>query len=194
MDGVAVRAKSDWPEQGRWTYEDWLALPSDGSRYEVIDGELFVTPAPSIAHQTVALNLAMPLRQYAAGHGGRVFAGPVDVRLPTQPVPLQPDLVYVSKDRSGIIGTQEVAGVPDLVVEILSPSNWPYDRTQKLAVYRAAGIPEYWIVDYREKSVEVLVFEDGEYVLASQWGPGSTLTSRVLPGFEVAVDEVFRDV
>ena len=184
-----------WPAQGEWTYEDWLQLPDDGSRYEVIDGVLHVTPTPSIAHQSVSGRLFLALANLAdARRLGRVLAAPVGVRLPGQDVPFQPDLVFVSAGRSEIIGTQFNEGVPDLVAEILSPSNWPYDRGDKLRVYQSAGVPEYWLVDYRTKTIEVLVLERGEYTLLGVWQSGETAHSRVLESFEIAVDDVFRDV
>jgi Uma2 family endonuclease len=184
------KTTTEWPEQGMWTYEDWLRLPTDGTRYEVIDGVLYMTPAPSVAHQDASGSLFAALRAFLHPRGGKVFAGPVDVLLPGQPVPLEPDLVAVTADRREIIGVQSIAGAPDLVVEILSPSNWMYDRNEKFAVYRTAGVPEYWIVDYRAKTIEVFVLESGEYVLLGLWASGETAASRVLDGFTVAVDEV----
>ncbi len=125
---------------------------------------------------------------------GRVISSPVGVRLPTQPVPLEPDIVFVSTARKSIIAEKYIEGVPDLVVEVLSPSNWIYDRKEKFQVYQTAGVPEYWIVDYRAKTVEVFVLEKGEYTLLGKWGMGETATSRILVSFQVAVAEIFRDI
>jgi len=189
-----ARART-WPEQGQWTYEDWLDLPDDGFKYEVIDGELHVTPAPSTAHQHVSARLHVAMANFVDARAlGHVLAAPVGVRLPGQAVPLQPDLVFVPAARSDMIGPQHIDGVPDLLVEILSPSNWPFDRRDKLQAYQAGGVPEYWLVDYRAKTIEVLVLERGEYTLLGVWRSGETARSRVLESFEVAVDEVFRDV
>jgi len=182
-----------WPEQGAWTYEDWLRLPDDGFRYEIIEGVLHVTPAPSIAHQTASGNLYSLLRDYARRHGGRLWTSPVGVRLPGQPVPFQPDLVFVSAARSDIVGAQYVEGVPDLVVEILSPSNFFYDRTQKFQLYRDAGVPEYWIVDPRAHTIEVYALEGTEYIPLGQNAAGEEATSRVLSGFAASVDAVFAE-
>lgn len=190
-----VQPARTWPEQEHWTYEDWAQLPSDGTIYEVIDGVLYMSPPPSTSHETVSNNLDYTLMTYARKNKGRVFTAPVGVRLPNQPVPFQPDLVYVSKSRQHIIGKQYIEGVPDLVVEVLSPSNWPYDRHEKLQVYQEAGIPEYWIVDYRARTVEVFYLEEGEYVLQQgKLKVGDTAVSRALPGFQVAVAEIFRDL
>ncbi|MDQ4077878.1 MAG: Uma2 family endonuclease [Chloroflexota bacterium] len=187
-----VRAQ-EWPEQGEWTYEDWLRLPDDGTRYEVINGVLHMTPAPSIAHQDATGNLYFAMKGHADVQDlGKVFIAPVDVRLPGHPVPFEPDILFIRKNRTEIIGEQEIEGVPDLVVEVLSPSNWYYDRKDKFEVYRGAGVQEYWIVDYRAKTIEVFVLDEGEYVLLNKWGVEDSAGSRVLEGFQVAVADVFR--
>ncbi len=185
-----------WPEPGQWTYEDWLQLPDDGTRYEVIDGELYMSPPPAIPHQTSSGNLDFSFRRHVRDHDlGRIFTAPVGVRLPGYPVPFQPDIVFISKAREHIISTRYIEGVPDLIVEILSPSNWAYDRDEKFKVYRDADVPELWLVDYRKKTVEVFVWEEGEYVL--QKGVlkvGDMAESNVLNGFAVQVAEIFEGV
>ncbi len=198
---MAVTAKRfppptrEWPEQGKWTYDDWAQLPDDGTRYEVIDGVLHMTPPPTTSHQFVSVHLLTAMKNHAdAKNLGYVLSAPVGVRLPAHPVPFQPDIVFVGVARKAIIGKQYIEGVPDLVVEILSPSNWPYDRQEKFRVYQAAGVPEYWIVDYRAKSVEVFVLDEGEYVLLGKWGVGDTASSRTLAGFQIAAADVFRDL
>ncbi|MBI3763027.1 MAG: Uma2 family endonuclease, partial [Chloroflexi bacterium] len=171
----------EWPEQGQWTYDDWARLPEDGTRYEVIDGVLYLTPPPAIPHQFSSNRLSTAMTNHAdAKKLGNILTAPVGVRLPDQPVPLQPDIAFVSTARKSIIGKQYVEGAPDLVVEILSPSNWPFDRQEKFRVYQAAGVPEYWIVDYRAKTVEVFALEEGEYVLLGKYGMGDAAASRVL--------------
>ena len=185
-----------WPELGLWTYEDWLQLPDDGTRYEVIDGELYMSPAPAIPHQGSSTNLFTPMSVHVKQNNlGRIYAAPVGVLLPGYPVPFQPDIVFISKAHEGIIGRQYIEGVPDLIVAILSPSNWAYDRDDKFKVYRDAGVPELWLVDYRKKTVEVFVWDEGEYVL--QKGVlklGDTAESKVLGGFAVPVAEIFEGV
>jgi Uma2 family endonuclease len=186
---------SEYPEQGKWTYDDWARLPDDGTRYEVIDGELYMTPPPSVPHQSALVYLVTKMSNFVESRGlGYVLPAPLGVRLPNQPVPLEPDIVFVSSARKAIIGREYVEGVPDLLVEILSPSNWMYDRHEKFRLYQTSGVPEYWIVDYRAKTVEVFVLEEGEFTLIGKWGAGETASSRVLSGFQVAVTDVFRDV
>lgn len=187
-----TQSRQEWPEQGEWTYEDWLRLPDDGFRYEVLDGELYMSPPPTISHQNAATLLAARMRTYADDHDlGLVLTSPVGVRLPDQEVPLQPDILFVSKERSDIVGQDYIEGTPDLIVEVLSPSNWLYDRGKKQEAYRQAGVREYWIVDYRAKTVEVLVLEESAYVLIDKFGEGDVARSAVLTDFEVAVGDVF---
>jgi Uma2 family endonuclease len=184
---------STWPpEQGRWTYDDWLRLPDDGFRYEILNGELFMAPPPTPQHQDAATELISRMRMFAKEHDlGKVLAAPVGVRLPNQPVPVQPDILFVRKERRSIIGQDYIEGAPDLVVEILSPSNWTYDRKQKFQAYSEAGVQEYWIVDYRKKIVEVFVLEGRTYALINQYGSGEAVRSTALKGFEIKVDDIF---
>lgn len=191
---ILYKPVRQWPEQGHWTYEDWRNLPEDGSRYEVIDGNLFMSPPPSVGHQKASNSLAYLLTDYVYKHNlGHIFTAPVGVQLPNQPVPLQPDIVFIANRNEKIISSQYIEGVPDLVVEILSPSNWPYDRNEKFLTYQQAGVPEYWIVDYREKTVERFTLDEGEYLL---WKGvrqvGDIVSSQVLPGLEIAVTNIFR--
>lgn len=124
---------------------------------------------------------------------GRLFAAPTGVRLPQQPVPLLPDIVLVLAAHLNIIGSHYIEGVPDLVVEILSPGNWLFDRYDKFLLYQAAGVPEYWIVDYRTETVEIYIWEKGEYVLqVGRLEGDDTAVSQVLPGFQVEVSAIFQ--
>lgn len=180
------------PEQGQWTYEDWLRLPDDGFRYEVIDGVLLMAPPPRLDHQDASAELAARMRTYARENElGKVYAAPTGVRLPNQPVPVQPDILFIRQERQAIIGKDYIEGAPDLIVEILSPSNWLYDRKQKFEIYREAGVAEYWIVDHRAQTIEVFFLEDTAYTLVGKYGPGDAVRSTALAGFEVKVDDIF---
>lgn len=185
-------AAQAWPpEQGQWTYEDWLRLPDDGFRYEVIDGVMYMSPPPSFRHQSTVTELARQMGNYVVEHKlGQVVVAPCGVRLPDQPVPVQPDIFFVKAERLHIVGEDYIEGTPDLVVEVLSPSNWLYDRREKFQAYQAARVAEYWIVDYRAKTIEVFVLEAGTYTLIGQFEVGQTVASRILAGFEIKVDEV----
>ena len=183
------------PEQGTWTYEDWLQLPGDGTKYEVLSGVLYITPVPSTTHQSASSRLVRAIMNYVEQYDlGEVFTAPTDVLLASEPVPVEPDILFIARGREAIIKEARVEGAPDLVIEIVSPSNWPYDRKTKYGLYQQNGIPEYWLVDYRARSIEVFVLDGGEYALLGKWGDGEHATSRVLAGLEVDVSDVFRGV
>src|SRR5262245_37907481 len=125
----------------RMTYSDWLRLPDDGRLYEVIDGELLVSPPPSIRHQRISRRLqSQILRFLEASRLGEVFYAPVGVRLGDDV--LEPDLVIVLREHADRIGEQVIEGAPDIVVEILSPGSAKRDLNAKRMVYQAAGVPE----------------------------------------------------
>ena len=188
------RAES-FPEQGDWTYEDYCRLPTGGWRYEVVRGDLRVAPAPNWKHQQNSLNLAVLFREYLREEPlGKVCQAPIDVILPGDLAsPVQPDLIFIVRERLGIIKDRYVRGAPDLVVEILSPSNWLDDRTTKFELYAEAGVREYWIADNRLRTVEVFVLRGGAWELLGRFGPGERVRSEVLPGFSPTVDEIFAD-
>lgn len=189
-----------WPAQGSWTYEDYVRLPDDGKRYEVIRGVLYVSPVPVPLHQYVHAQLFFILGHFVLEKDlGIVLAAPMDVRLPRRiGDPVQPDLVFL---RTGNQPRWEVdanfSGSPDLVVEVLSPSTTRLDRRLdrqiKHSAYREAGIPEYWIVDPRARTIEVFgLSEDGSrYVELGRGGEGDIIRSAVLPGLEIRVGEIF---
>jgi Uma2 family endonuclease len=180
------------PAQGEWTYEDWLKLPDDGYRYEVIDGVLYMSPPPLIRHQRTSIRIVDIFLAFLKLQPlGDLLYAPIGVRVPNQPVPLQPDIVFVRAERLSIIQENYIEGVPDLIVEILSPSNWLYDRREKMRVYQESGVPAYWIVDPRALTIEIYVLEKSVYQLAGEYGRGAVAASRLLPGFEVPVDVIF---
>ncbi len=184
--------EAEWPRQGEWTYEDYARLPNDGYKYEVMKGVLHVAPAPRPRHQRVVVRLSYSLVSFVEEHGlGEVLFSPIDVILPEGlGTPVQPDLLFIAAGRLDIVGEQNIEGAPDLVVEVLSPSNWVADRRDKLAVYAAAGVREYWIVDPDQRTAEVFVLANGGYRLLERFGAGETVSSQVLEGFSVAVDAI----
>lgn len=181
-----------WPEQGQWSYHDWRSLPDDGFCYEIIDGELFVSPSPSIEHQNAVSALLTEMRYYARSKNlGLVLTAPIGVQLPEHAVIVQPDVLFIGRERLDIVGDDLIVGAPDLVVEVLSPSNWVFDRTRKQKAYEQAGVREYWIVDYRARTVDVLVLEGHEYVQRGQYRQGDAAPSEALPGFTIPVADIF---
>ncbi len=146
----------------RWTYAEFARLPSEGStRYEVIDGELAVTPSPSSRHQRVVTGLTRLLSTFVHDHRlGEVFVGPIDV-LCAEGDYLAPDLVFVRKNRLGLVSDRGIEGPPDLVVEVISPSTAHRDRGTKLDRYRYFGVAEYWVIDPDAASIEVWALAAG---------------------------------
>jgi Uma2 family endonuclease len=180
------------PPQGQWTYEDWLRLPNDGWRYEVIKGVLYMAPAPTIKHQRASRDLEFALITFVRQQrAGEVFNAPVDVYLPGQETPVEPDLVFVSAERAHIISGRGIEGAPDLIVEIFSPTTWWYDLRVKLPLYQETGVREYWVVDTEAKTVQIFVLRGAAYTSLGLWEPGQLVRSEVLAGFAVAVDTIF---
>lgn len=181
-----------WPEQGQWTFDDWLRLPDDEFRYEVIEGELFVSPPPNITHQVAVSSILAAMYHYARTNElGMVLTAPIGVRLPQRETTVQPDVLFIRRGRLDIVKPDIVDGAPDLVVEVLSPSNWVYDRSGKLEAYKRAGVREYWIVDCRARTIDVLVLEAGEYVQRGRYAEGEIALSEVLTGFSLPVADAF---
>jgi Uma2 family endonuclease len=178
------------PASLRFTYEDYLLLPED-RRYEIIDGDLFMTPAPGTPHQRIVGNLYLRLREHVDDRRlGEVLISPCDVVLsPTDVV--QPDVLFVAVDRASIIGEKFISAAPDLVVEVLSPSTEDRDRTLKAKLYARAGVRELWIADTKEKRIEVLTNSGDGFRREALFGVGTVLRSTLLPGLEIPIAEVF---
>src|SRR5437667_514509 len=141
------------PPQGQWTYADWEELPDDGNRYEIIDGVLYMTTAPSSFHQWIVNRLERYITIPAEDHGvAFAFTAPIGVIMPGCD-PVQPDFVVVLASRMSIIRDRRIMGVPDILVEILSPGNTAYDQQVKFEAYARAGVPEYAVVDPATRSV-----------------------------------------
>ena len=150
------------------TYADYAAIPEDGRRYELRDGELSVTPAPGTTHQAILRDLLGILNEHVKQGGlGVIFPAPIDCILADTTV-LQPDLVFVDAAHRALVTERGIEGTPSLVVEILSPSTVGTDRTVKASLYARHGIPWYWIVDPGARTIEALALREGTYVLASR--------------------------
>jgi Uma2 family endonuclease len=180
------------PVQGHWTHSDYLALPDNGKRYEIVNGVLYMSPSPSIWHQNAVLQLALYIKQYITSHQlGKVFIAPLDVELDFKTV-VQPDILVVLNENSSVITDNGIVGAPNLVIEVASPGTTSYDRNQKLNLYERAGIQEYWIVDVMAHTIEVLVRHDGKYRARGVFQGKSQLPSQVLAGFSMRVEQVFE--
>lgn len=143
------------------TWDDVRQLPDDGNRYEAIEGGLYMTPAPSVRHQTISFRLGRELGRLLVDTGhGQLWHAPLGVRFPATGEGVQPDIVFVSNARRSIVAPDELKGAPDLVVEILSPSTAARDRDLKRRLYARQGVAEYWIVDPDAGAVDVWRFGD----------------------------------
>jgi len=150
------------------TYRDYEALPADGRRYELHEGELSVTAAPGVPHQRLVGALFRLLSEYVIARGlGEVFVSPVDCIFSDTTV-LQPDVLYLAADRSALASTRGIEGPPTLAVEILSPGTLSIDRGVKLQLYARYGVPHYWIIDPEGRGIEAYVFDQGTYRLAAR--------------------------
>jgi len=177
----------------RWTYEEYAALPDDGRRYQILDGDLEVTPAPPSAHQRVSRNLEFALVLHTRDRRlGAVYDAPIDVILGRNTI-VQPDILYLSRARLGLVSKRGIEGAPDLVIEILSPSSEAVDRTRKLQLYARAGVNEYWIVDPDAETVEVHVSAGAAFTPAVRFARGDTLCSPLLPDLELPINEIFAE-
>lgn len=177
----------------KFTYQDYLNTPED-KRYELLDGELLMTPAPGELHQNVSAQLGWRLVQFASENNlGWVYHAPFDVVMSDTDV-VQPDLLFVSNDRSRIITPENIQGAPDLVVEILSPSTATRDRTFKRTLYARHGVKEYWLVDTTEKDVTVLLLGGRGFEVVDVYSGSEALTSPTLPGFRLKLDDIFLTV
>jgi Uma2 family endonuclease len=193
MPTSASHPVSTWrpPPQGEWTYADYLHQPDNGYRYEVLAGDLHMSPAPSSRHQWAVSVILLAIGGFLKQEGlGRVFTSPFDVKLSEETL-VQPDVVVVLNDRAQIIVEHGIEGSPDLLVEVLSPSTEVTDRRKKFDIYLRHGIREYWIVDLSAKTVEVYVLRTDNYALLAKFERGQMLTSEVLPGFALDTTEVF---
>jgi Uma2 family endonuclease len=182
------------------TYEAYLALPETKQRYEIVDGVLLMPPAPTPSHQWFMLEIAVRLRSFVNERDlGVVLAAPVDLLIQRDPLRTrQPDILYLSAARTGIRGPAELRGLqfleiaPDLVVEVLSPSNTRREIESKLEDYRRVGIRECWLASPEAETIEVLRLSAQETAVSGIFGIDGTLRSEVLGDFILPVRDIFR--
>ncbi|OFW20666.1 MAG: hypothetical protein A3G21_22170 [Acidobacteria bacterium RIFCSPLOWO2_12_FULL_66_21] len=183
------------PERVRMTYDDLLALPDDGLRHELIDGEHFVSPSPGSAHQLIVGNLYLQIATFLREHPmGVVMLAPFDIVISRYDV-VEPDLIYFSSERfKTTVGEKNAQGPPDLAIEVLSPSTRRRDEILKRRLYERSGVAEYWVVDPEIETIKVYVVQDGKYRLASELSREyeAMLSTPLLPGLTVPLAAVFQ--
>ncbi|MCU0494210.1 MAG: Uma2 family endonuclease [Chloroflexaceae bacterium] len=180
------------PPQGQWHYPDWERLPDDGNRYEIIDGVLYMTTAPSNFHQWIIQGLhefiGIPMRRQGLGYA---FFAPIGVLMPGCD-PVQPDYVVVTQARAAIIRDRRIMGVPDLIIEVLSPGNAEYDRTIKLHAYAAAGVPEYAMIDPQTRCLyHYRLLQPDTYGESHVANEGDSVSFDCVPSLVVPLSELF---
>jgi Uma2 family endonuclease len=174
----------------RFLASDIWDAPDNGKKYEVIDGELYVSPAPVWKHQRQLNRLNIRVGVWVETHDlGELVTAPTGVLLDDENG-LEPDLLFISKARTHIIGELGVIGAPDLVVEVLSPSTEARDRGLKLRRYAASSVPHYWILDTEGPRIEERVLGEDGYRLVGTFGPGEVFRPTIFPGVEIPLDEI----
>ena len=187
MSKVSMKQAKD-----RFTYEDYLLLPEE-KRYEILDGGLCVVAAPNTRHQLVSMNREFALFQYVKSMSlGVLLHAPCDVILSKENI-VQPDILFVSRERLDMMGEANIRGAPDLAIEILSPGSREKDLEVKRTIYARHGVQEYWIVDPDAATVEVLILSKRAYSSAGVFGKSERLSSPLLPDLNLPVSTVFPD-
>jgi Uma2 family endonuclease len=180
--------------QVKFTYEDYLLFPDDGRRHELIDGEHYMTPAPSTAHQRLTVRLSTAFENFLKLRNiGQIFVAPTDVVLSNLDV-VQPDLVFVSSAKVSIITTHNIQGAPDLLIEILSEGTRKTDEIIKRKLYERCGVQEYWIVDPELETVKIYRTTPQGYSRVAELSHETrdTLTTPLLPDLTVPLIDLFK--
>ena len=177
-------------EKKKHTYEDYLKTPDD-ARYELIEGDLLMTPSPVTKHQRILRDLGFELLSFVrAKNLGEIFLVPHDVYFDNENV-VQPDILFISRERLNLIGEKNMQGPPDLVIEILSESTAYRDLIQKKKLYARYCVKEYWIVIPEEESVGIYSIKNDVFILHKSFGKNETLESPVMKGLKIDLRTIF---
>lgn len=172
------------------TYQHYVLLPDDGKRYEILDGDLSVTPSPMARHQAISVNLILTLGQHVRTNRlGAIFTASLDVILAHDPI-TQPDTLFVSNDRRPIVRNW-VHGAPDLAIEILSPDTRERDRTLKRRLYVRQGVQELSLVDPEAKTAKVCALDPAAEIAPPVFAEPDTLASGVLPALDLSLESIW---
>ena len=183
------------PAEKLYTVDDYLAMPDEYPRYELLEGELIERVSPTSRHQRISRQLFTALNTHCAAHDlGEVFYAPLDVIL-SRTVVVQPDLLFISKARRAELIGERITGAPDLVIEILSPATSARDFNQKRKLYARHGVKEYWIVDPapRDGTIEVQRLQGNVFSTLGLFEKGQTLTASTFEGLAVDLGQVFAE-
>jgi len=174
------------------TYDELAAeMPETNQPHELWDGELIMSPTPSFFDQEITFRFHRALHDWVTARQlGKAVGAPIDMVLSPHRA-VQPDVAFIAKDRLAIV-ERVIMGPADLVAEVVSLGGRNRDRIEKRDLYEQHGVKEYWIIDPEAQTVEVLALVNGRYELVQRGLPGETAASRLLAGFEVSVDYLFR--
>ena len=178
--------------KNRVTAQDYRALPEDGKQYQLIEGDLYMAPAPNRFHQDISRNIEFGMLKYLEHHPiGKVYDAPFDVYLDNDNV-FQPDLVFVARQNYRVFTDAGVEGVPDLVVEILSPGTAQLDRKNKQRVYASSGVKELWLVDPETTTAAVYYLKQNASQPAAVYSTTDRFTSSYFPDLVFSVADFFK--
>ena len=190
---LSLTEQNGWPVQGAWRYADYLRLPDDGKRYEIIEGVLYMANAPSIEHQFTVSEIHFQLKLFIRDRElGQVYTSPLEVHLSETTKPVQPDILFIRAQHQPPPGTQFFDGAPALIVEVISPGSIRLDRHIKFDVYEKSGVSEYWLADPKARLVEVYTLSNGEYALLGQYTNDDIVESQVLAGLQIKTSTLFQ--
>ena len=174
------------------TADDYRAMPEGGPRYQLIEGKLYMAPAPNRFHQDISMNLEFILRKHLEKHPiGKLYHAPFDVYLTEHNV-FQPDILFVAKNRFDTLVDEGAHGAPTLVVEILSPGTARLDRENKRRVYAAEGVEELWLIDPPARTLELYRLQEQAEAPLSRFHENDSFQSSCFPGLTIKLLEVFR--
>lgn len=178
-------------EKVKYTYEDYLKTPDD-ERYELIEGDMIMTPSPVTKHQRISRKIEFILEKFVTENNlGEVFDAPCDVYLDEKNV-VQPDILFISKDRLDIIGEKNIQGAPDMTIEILSETTAHRDLVKKKRLYAKFGVKEYWIIDPEERIAEIYTLRGDTFFLTNSLSVNDTLESPLLLGLKIRLSDIFN--
>ena len=177
-------------ETKKYTYDDYANLP-EGKPYRLINGNLVMSPSPTVYHQQILLKISVSLSNYLEKNKvGTLLVSPMDVYFEEHET-YQPDIIFISNEREKIIGEKKIEGAPDLVIEILSESSAYYDLKHKKNIYEKHNVKEYWIVDPIDKSIEIYENKDHSFGLVYKGKNKGEIKSKILPNLGSKLEKIF---
>lgn len=186
-----MASRGTQPLVRKLTHRDLDDTPDDGNRYEVIDGELFVSPFPTFRHQRSETRLIMILGSWVGSHDlGEVFAAGLKVVL-DEPTGVGPDVVFISKEKLSLMEEDGFYGAPDLLVEVL-PSEPDLDRKVKFEKYSSAGVPYYWMIDSAAQTLWAYKLVDGQYRLEAEKRGDDVFEPELFPGLVIELRDLWK--